>query len=97
MEKLDIILWILGGGFGLMLVMWHSLNGRMDKMDSRMDKMDDRFDRIDDRFLNVEKEFSSLNTRLAVIESKIIDINTNVGYLMWHSQAIPSHKEVQEE
>ena len=40
MEKIDIVLWVLGVGFtfifGLMLVIWQSLNKRMDKLDEKL-------------------------------------------------------------
>lgn len=32
---------------------------------------------------------AGLETRIAVIESKLGDINTNISYLMWHAQTPP--------
>jgi len=62
MEKLDIILWILGAGFtityGLMIIMWNSLNNRMDYLTNRVDKMDDKVTDIDRRLCRMEGAFS---------------------------------------
>jgi hypothetical protein len=69
MEKIDIILWVLSGGFGLMLIMWHSLNSRMDKLDSRMDKLDSRMDKIDSK---MDKQ----DGRMTKIEHDLIEIKT---------------------
>lgn len=81
MDKIDIILWVLSGGFGLMLVMWHFINNNFEKIDKKLEKIDERF--------------SPLETRIAVIESKLSDISTNVSHLMWH-QSIPQ-KEADEQ
>lgn len=63
MENVNIILWSLGGGFavifGLMLVMWHSLNGRIDKLDSRIDKLDEKVTDIDRRLCRIEGSLMS--------------------------------------
>ena len=46
MEKIDILLWIGGGGFSLnfalMLLMWNSLNSRLDKLEDKINKIDKR-------------------------------------------------------
>lgn len=54
MEKIDIVLWVMGGGFTLMLVMWGSLNKRMDKIDSRIEKLDEKVTDIDRRVCRIE-------------------------------------------
>lgn len=70
MDKLDIIMWIMGGGFALMMVMWSSLHKRMDNLDSkidkveyvlsaRIDKMDEKLTDIDRRLCRLEGAFSS--------------------------------------
>lgn len=82
MDKIDIILWVLSGGFGLMLVMWHFLNSHMERQDKKID--------------GIEKDLQLLNTKVAVIESKITDISSNVSYLMWHHQSLPQ-KEAEEQ
>ena len=66
MEKIDIVLWVLGVGFtfnfGLMLVIWQSLNKRMDKLDeklsNRIDKLDEKVTDIDRRLCRMEGAFS---------------------------------------
>lgn len=82
MDKIDIILWVLSGGFGLMLVMWHFLNSHMERQDKKID--------------GIEKDLQQLNTKVAVIESKITDISSNVSHLMWHHQSLPQ-KEAEEQ
>ncbi len=78
MENLDIILWVMGGGytliFGLMLVMWNSLNQKIDNIASslnerisnsekilsaRMDKLDEKMTDIDRRLCRLEGAFAS--------------------------------------
>lgn len=78
MEKIDIILWVLSGGFGLMLVMWHFINNHMEKQETKVD--------------NIQKDLQHINTKIAVMESKIADISSNVNHLMWHHQSIPSRE-----
>lgn len=62
MEKLDIILWVMSGGFGLMLVMWHSLNQKIDGVNNSLSK------RIDD--VN-----NSLSTRIEKLDEKLTDVD----------------------
>jgi hypothetical protein len=50
MDKLDIILWVLGGGFALMLVMWHSLTSRFDKLEEKVTDIDRRLCRLEGAF-----------------------------------------------
>ena len=83
MDKIDIILWILGGGFVLMLVMWHNMNNRYDKLENKIDRLENKID-------NIEKDVQQLNTRIAVIESRLSDISTNVNHLMWYQQTLPT-------
>ena len=64
MDKLDLIIWMMGGGFactfGLMLTMWNSLNQRMDRMDARFDKMDARMDKLDENMLQLDRRLCRL-------------------------------------
>lgn len=63
MEKIDIVLWVLGGGFALMLVMWHSLNKRIDgvevSLSGRIDKLDEKLTDVDRRLCRLEGAFAS--------------------------------------
>ena len=59
MDKIDIVLWVMSGGFGLMLIMWHSLNSRMDRIENRLDKIDEKITDIDRRLCRLEGAFSS--------------------------------------
>ena len=63
MEKIDIILWIIGAGFtinfGLMLVMWNSLNKRIDGTDAKIEKLDEKLTDVDRRLCRLEGAFAS--------------------------------------
>jgi DNA anti-recombination protein RmuC len=72
---------------------FEKIDERFNKMDERFNKMDERLNKMDERF---NEEFGQLNTRVAVIESRLSDISTNVTYLMWHHQAIPSREEMKD-
>lgn len=72
MDKIDIILWIIGGGFALMLIMWQNLMSKLDKIETKID--------------DVDKNLQGVITKVAVAENNIADIKINVGYLMWHEQ-----------
>ena len=58
MVTTEILLTVLLGGFGLqfalLLVIWNSLNARMDKIDSRIDKLDEKITDIDRRLCRIE-------------------------------------------
>lgn len=88
---------ILGAVLGAFVFLWREINSRFDKVDARFDKVDARFDKVDARLDKVEGIVTGLNTRLALVESKMADLNTNVSYLMWHTQAIPPPKMIGEE
>ena len=64
MDKLDLIIWILGAGFattfGIMLTMWNSLNQRMDRMDARFDRIDERMDKLDENMIQVDRRLCRL-------------------------------------
>ena len=71
MDKLDIIIWILGTGFtfvfGLMCLMWSGLNKRFDRVDQRIDKLDEKLTDVDRRVCRMEGAFS--NQECCVIKS----------------------------
>ena len=99
MDKIDIILWVLSGGFGLMLVMWHFVNShlerqdqKIEKLDQKIEKLDQKIEKLDQKLNNFEKDIQQLSTKVAVIESKLVDINSNVSHLMWHHQALPQRE-----
>jgi archaellum component FlaC len=73
-----------------------SMDERFTKIDERFTKIDERFEKIDQRFNSIEKDLGQLNTRIAVVESRLSDISTNVTYLMWHHQAVSSKEEMKE-
>lgn len=63
MEKIDILLWIVGIGFtfnfSLMLVIWGSLNAKIDRVENRIDKLDEKVTDIDRRLCRLEGAFAS--------------------------------------
>jgi hypothetical protein len=59
MEKLDVILWVLGGGFVLLGAMWKHINGQFDKVDGRFDKLEEKVTDIDRRLCRLEGAFSA--------------------------------------
>ena len=65
MDKIDIILWVMSGGFGLMLVMWHGLNNRMDKLDDRMDKIESRIDKVGDDVKDIDRRLCRIEGSMA--------------------------------
>ncbi len=73
MEKIDILLWIVGGGLGLnfalMKIMWSSIDKRFDKVDEKFKKIDERFDKVDERFNRVETKINDLDKRLVAVET----------------------------
>ncbi len=54
MDKIDILLWVVAGGFSLMLVMWHFLNNRIELLDKKIDKLDEKVTDIDRRVCRME-------------------------------------------
>ena len=52
--------------------------------------------KLDSKIDPLEKDLIQMNTRMAVIETRLADISTNVTYLMWHNQAIPPKEELKE-
>lgn len=63
MEKIDMILWVIGTGFsfilGLLVVIWAYVGGRFDRVDNRIDKLDEKVTDIDRRLCRLEGAFSS--------------------------------------
>ena len=54
MEKIDILLWIMSGGFSLMLVMWYSLSSRMDRLEDKDDRLAEKIEDVDRRLCRIE-------------------------------------------
>jgi len=69
MDKLDIILWAMAGGFSIiltaMMFMWHALSSRMDRMDIRFDKIDHRFDKIEEKLNDLDRRLCRLEGAFA--------------------------------
>lgn len=59
MEKIDMILWIMGGGFAFMLVMWNNLTKQIGDIGHRIDKLDEKLTDVDRRLCRMEGAFTS--------------------------------------
>lgn len=63
MTAMELLITIVIAGFGLnfalLLVIWNSLNNRIDKLDQRIDKLDEKVTDIDRRLCRLEGAFSS--------------------------------------
>lgn len=70
MEKIDLILWILSGGFALMLVMWHSLNSKIDHVN---DSLSARIDNVNSA--RIDNVNNSLGARIDKLDEKVTDID----------------------
>ncbi len=82
MEKMDLILWIMSGGFGLifglLLVIWHSLNGRIDKTDSRIDKLNEKFDTLTEKTSEIDKRLYGIETVLHMKDCCVLKQDQNL-------------------
>ncbi len=63
MDTIQILVWVIGVGFtlmfGLMAVMWNSLNSSIGKLDDRIGKLDEKVTDIDRRLCRLEGAFST--------------------------------------
>jgi len=63
MEKIDMLLWAISGGFtlvfSLMLVIWNATNKRFDGLDTRIEKLDEKLTDVDRRLCRLEGAFAS--------------------------------------
>lgn len=83
MEKIDIVLLAIGGGFALsfaaMRMMWSDINKRMDdrfaKVDQQFEKVDQQFEKVDQKFEKVDQRFDKVDQRFEKLESKVEDID----------------------
>ena len=46
---LTVMVGLAAVGFGVLRLMWRSLDGRMDRLDGRMDRLDGRMDRLEEQ------------------------------------------------
>ena len=80
MEKIDIILWVLSGGFGLMLVMWHFINNQLEKQDKRSTELNEKIDKssteLNVKIDRLEAKFNAkLDAKLDPIQHAINDLD----------------------
>lgn len=83
MEKIDILLWIVGGGFtllcALMSFMWSSINGRVDRVETSLNTKIDhvekiltgRMDKLDERIDKLDEKLTDVDRRLCRIEGSL--------------------------
>ena len=90
MEKIDIIFWILGGGFGFMVLMWNSLNKKIDDLLSNFSKrLDDLSSntskRLEDLAVKVDRNEAKFNakldTKIDPIEKDLVQISTKIAVI----------------
>lgn len=73
MEKIDILLWVVGGGFtlsfALMSFMWSSINGRVDRVETRINDVEKslttRIDKLDEKLTDVDRRLCRIEGSLA--------------------------------
>lgn len=108
----QIVMWLIGLQTvilgGIFAFLWNNLSKRMDDLGLKLDKsvfdINGKIDRneakfnakLDSKLDPIEKDLVQINTKIAVMESRLADISTNVTYLMWHQQALPQ-KDVEEQ
>lgn len=63
MANIDVLLWAIVGGFafmfGLMLVLWNSMNRGFELLSVRIDKLDEKLADVDRRLCRLEGAFTS--------------------------------------
>ena len=77
------------------------LNTKIDKiaseLNTKIDRNEAKFNaKLDSKIDPLEKDLIQMNTRIAIIETRLSDISTNVTHLMWHNQAIHPKEELKE-
>lgn len=93
-QIIQILMWAFGIQTTLLIAImggfYNAINKKFEKINERIDKISDKCEKLNDKIDNQAKELQSINTRLAVLESKVGDLNTNVMHLMWQNQIHPS-------
>ena len=85
MDKIDLILWVVSAGFavnfGIMIVMWNSLNKRIDDLYYRMDNVEknltSRIDKIDEKLTDVDRRLCRLEGAFSAKECCVIKESPN--------------------
>ena len=58
MDKLDLILWVLSGGFaltfGMLVLLWNHLNVCSERLELKIDKLDGKVNELDKRLIAIE-------------------------------------------
>ena len=80
MEKIDIVLWVMSGGFGLMLVMWHYLTSKIEATETSLNKKIDCVEtslnkRIDCVETSLNKRIDGIEHKIDKIDEKVTDID----------------------
>lgn len=77
MEKIDILLWVMGGGFALMLVMWNNIHNSINGSESRLNnKIDDIKTDLGKRVDHQGKKIDEINVKLAEVDKRLYGIET---------------------
>lgn len=106
----QIVVWLIGLQTvvlgGIFAFLWNNLSKRIDDLGTKLDKntgeINAKIDRneakfnakLDTKSDPLEKDLIQINTKLAVMESRLSDISTNVTHLLWHQQVVPPKEDV---
>ncbi len=70
MEKIDILLWVMGGGFALMMVMWNNIHNSIRGSEFRVTN------RLCDQGMKVDE----INSKVAEMEKRLFVIENSIAY-----------------
>jgi prefoldin subunit 5 len=69
MDKLDLILFVMGGyavlNLTLMVIIWNSLNNSIDKLSVRIDKVGERIDKVESTIADLDRRVSRIEGMLS--------------------------------
>ena len=75
MDKLDIIVWMMGVGFTVMFsllgLLWHSVNHKFEEIEKKFDKVDQKFDKVDQRFDKVDQRFDKMTEIITDMDRRL--------------------------
>ena len=76
MEKLDILLWIMGGGFALMIIMWNNITNCIrevkNDLSKRMDTQGEKIEEINSKVSELDKRLYGIETVLHMKECCVL-------------------------
>ena len=81
MEKFDILVWVIGIGFtfnfALMIVVWNSINKRIDFLDNRINSLDGKIDRNEAKFAaRLDSKLDPILVEIRELDKRLYGIET---------------------